>query len=175
MTDQQFPFVARANGRISWPGGEAPCVFGRGGLVEARRKREGDGGTPVGFWPMRQVFWRPDRVAQPETCLHATPLAPDMGWCDDPVSSDYNRPVDLPFPYSHELLWREDHLYDLIVVLGWNDDPVIAGRGSAIFLHLAAPAGTPTEGCVATDLASLQAILRAATPDAALVVEGPTP
>lgn len=162
-------FQATISG-ISWPGGSARCVFGRSGLVAAARKHEGDGATPVGTWPMRQAFFRSDRLARPQTALQLDPLTQDMGWCDDPVSSDYNRLVAIPFPYSHERLWREDRLYDLIVVLGWNDDPVIPNRGSAIFLHVAAPDWTPTEGCVATDQASLLALLAAAGPGDALEI-----
>jgi L,D-peptidoglycan transpeptidase YkuD (ErfK/YbiS/YcfS/YnhG family) len=113
---------------------------------------------------MRQVFWRPDRIAAPATRLSVVALAPDMGWCDDPRSSLYNRPVQLPFPASHEKLWREDRVYDLIVVLGYNDDPVVPGRGSAIFLHIARPDYSPTEGCVACSKDDLLDLLEAIRP-----------
>jgi len=161
---------AATSTRIAWPGGAARCVVGRSGLIAADAKREGDGATPLGTWIMREVFWRPDRLLQPQSALRETAITPDMGWCDDPASPDYNRRVALPFAMSHEKLWREDGLYDLIVPLGWNDDPVIPGRGSAIFLHVAAPAWTPTEGCVATDRESLLALLRAVRPGDGLVV-----
>ncbi len=154
-------FVADPAGRLSWPGGGAWCVFGRSGCVPAETKREGDGATPLGDWPMRQVFWRPDRTTRPTTHLPTTALTPDMGWCDDPGANDYNRLVRLPYPHRCETLWREDHVYDLIVVLGFNDDPPIAGHGSAIFLHLAQPDGRPTEGCVATDEHALRTLLAA--------------
>ncbi|MEZ5939654.1 MAG: L,D-transpeptidase family protein [Hyphomonadaceae bacterium] len=167
-------FAAHADGRIVWPSGSAPCVFGRGGCVPAANKREGDGATPLGAWPIREVFFRPDRVAPPATGLPVTALSRDMGWCDAPGRPDYNRRVRLPFPDSHEVLWREDGLYDLLAVLGYNDDPPAPGLGSAIFLHLAAPDMTPTEGCVATDLASLRALLAEAAPGDVLdIVEAP--
>ncbi|HEY5346811.1 MAG TPA: hypothetical protein VIJ72_01360, partial [Rhizomicrobium sp.] len=82
------------------------------------------------------------------------------GWCDAPGDPSYNRPVRLPYPASAEQLWREDHVYDIIVVLGFNDDPVIAGKGSAIFLHLAKPDYAPTAGCVALALPDMLAALK---------------
>ena len=129
-------------------------------------KREGDGATPVGAWPLREVFYRPDRVARPRTRLPVTPLRRDDGWCDDPADRNYNRRVRLPYPAGHERLWREDHLYDLVVVLGYNDRPRACGKGSAIFMHLATPGFGPTEGCIAlreTDLRRLLAAARSRT------------
>ena len=112
-------------------------------------KREGDGASPIGAWPVRRIYYRPDKGPAPETGLPVIALKPGDGWCDDPGEPCYNRLVPLPCPGSHERLWREDGLYDLIVELGYNDDPVIAGKGSAIFLHVARPGYLPTEGCVA--------------------------
>ncbi len=129
-------------------------------------KREGDGATPVGAWPLREVFYRPDRVARPRTRLPVTPLRRDDGWCDDPADRNYNRRVRLPYPAGHERLWREDHLYDLVVVLGYNDRPRACGKGSAIFMHLATRGFGPTEGCIAlreTDLRRLLAAARSRT------------
>jgi L,D-peptidoglycan transpeptidase YkuD (ErfK/YbiS/YcfS/YnhG family) len=155
-------FEATSRGLLRWNGLEVRCALGRGGVVPAGFKREGDGATPLGDWPMRQVFWRPDRLEKPVTQLPVIALRPDMGWCDDPAHPDYNRQVVLPFPASHERLWREDRVYDLIVELGYNDDPAIAGRGSAIFLHLARDNFDPTEGCVACSRDDLLALLRIA-------------
>ena len=95
-----------------------------------------------------------------------------MGWCDDSADAEYNRQVRLPFHARHEILWREDYLYDLIVELGFNDDPVIAGRGSAIFLHVAREDYAPTEGCVACALPDLMELVAAARDGDALVIEG---
>jgi L,D-peptidoglycan transpeptidase YkuD (ErfK/YbiS/YcfS/YnhG family) len=163
-------FHASAGGRIAWPGGTARCVVGRSGVTESASKREGDGATPLGCWPFRRVFYRPDRIAAPTTRLDLRALRPDMGWCDDPASPDYNRLVALPFRASHEHLWRADGLYDVVVELGYNDDPVVPGRGSAIFLHVAAPDFGATAGCVATDLASLLELVAAASPGDALCI-----
>lgn len=125
-----------------------PCSIGRAGL--ARNKREGDGATPIGCFTMRYLLFRPDRLDPPQTGgLPIRALAPQLGWCDDPEDAAYNQPVNLPHKGRCEALWREDELYDLIVVLGYNDDPVVKGRGSAIFLHVAKPDLAPTDGCVA--------------------------
>ncbi len=124
-----------------------PAVLGAGGV--RIDKREGDGATPAGLLRLRRVLYRADRGPAPVCAVPREALAPDDGWCDDPSHTDYNTQVRLPHPARHEQLWRDDRLYDLVGVLGWNDDPVVWNRGSAIFLHLAHPDGRPTEGCIA--------------------------
>lgn len=130
-------------------GNRYPCVIGRGGLVAAKEKREGDGCTPRGIYALRACYFRPDRVPSPITQLPLIALSPNDGWCDDPAHTHYNRPVKRPFSASHEALWRSDHAYDLIIPLGYNDNPVEPGKGSAIFLHCLHDDGRPTAGCVA--------------------------
>ncbi len=156
------PFNAQGSGILRWPGGQAGCALGRSGVTPAGSKREGDGATPLGAWPMRQVFWRADRLERPETALPVDALIPEAGWCDEPLSPLYNCPILLPFEASHERLWREDHIYDVIVVLGYNDRPILPGKGSAIFLHVAREDHAPTEGCVACSLPDLLALLKVA-------------
>lgn len=163
-------FEATSRGKLRWNGRETRCALGRTGVVANNLKREGDGATPLGVWPMRRVFWRPDRLAQPLTQLPVIALSPGTGWCDDPGHPDYNRQVALPFPASHETLWREDDVYDLIIVLGYNDDPVRPGRGSAIFLHLARPDFSFTEGCIACARQDLLDLLAVAKPGDALSI-----
>ncbi len=124
-------------------------------------KQEGDGATPVGLLALRRVLYRADRIAIPATSLPREPIDAADGWCDDPVHRDYNQAVRLPHGGHHEELWRRDGLYDLIVVLGWNDAPVERRRGSAIFLHLATPDYRPTDGCIAMALPDLNGLLRA--------------
>jgi L,D-peptidoglycan transpeptidase YkuD (ErfK/YbiS/YcfS/YnhG family) len=124
----------------------------------------------LGAWPIRYVYYRPDRVAKPETQLPVVALSPDDGWCDDPKDPAYNTHVKLPWPTSHEKLWRDDHVYDLIVVLGHNDDPVVPGMGSAIFMHLARADYSGTEGCVALGLNDLLELLREAEPGSAVEI-----
>lgn len=126
---------------------DIPCAFGRTGLTA--QKKEGDGASPIGTWPLRQLYYRPDRPAPPSTLLPVQQIRADDGWCDAPDHEQYNRPVKLPFTASHEKLWRDDQLYDLMIPLGYNDDEVISGQGSAIFFHLAREGYEPTEGCVA--------------------------
>ena len=160
-----------APGWALWDGERLRCAVGRGGI--RADKREGDGATPAGAWPMRRLLYRPDRLAAPATRLAANPIAPQDGWCDDPDNAVYNRPVRLPHAASAEQLWREDGIYDLIVPLGYNDDPVVPGAGSAIFLHVARPDYAPTEGCVALAPADLLRVLAGADVGARVVVHGP--
>ena len=155
--------VARDN-RLRFAGRAWRCALGRGGI--RADKREGDGATPVGRFALRRLLYRADRLAAPPTALPVAPIGPHDGWCDDPAHPAYNRPVTLPFAASHERLWRDDAVYDVIVVLGHNDAPPAPGLGSAIFLHVARPDLAPTEGCVALalpDLLDLLARVRADT------------
>lgn len=147
---------------------EFRCALGRGGVT--RNKREGDGATPAGAWPLRQVFYRADRILRPKTVLPLRKLTRSDGWCDAPGDVLYNRPVRLPYPASAEQLWRADRLYDLIVVVGYNDAPVVSGAGSAIFLHVARADYAPTAGCVAFARADLRKILKLTDQRSRLVV-----
>ena len=155
-------FTAFSDGRLLIAGREVRCALGRGGVVAAADKREGDGRTPLGRWPLLRVLYRPDRGAAPATALPCTPIAPDDGWCDAPHDPAYNRPVKLPHPASCERMWRDDPLYDLLCILAHNDAPPVPGLGSAIFLHLAKPDYAPTEGCVALARGDLEALLGSA-------------
>lgn len=147
------------------------CTLGRGGVTTD--KREGDGATPAGAYPLRQLLYRSDRLAPPTNALPTSPLRPRDGWCDDPDHSAYNRPVTLPLDASAESMWRDDHLYDLVVVLGYNDDPVVSGLGSAIFLHVASPEYSPTEGCIALAKEDLLTVLADITPGSDIRIENP--
>jgi len=139
-----------------------PCALGRSGVVT--RKREGDGGTPAGEFELLHVYYRPDRGLPPATALPVEPLTPRSGWCDDPKHRLYNRPVELPFPAGHEKMWREDRLYDVVVVLDCNLFPAVKGQGSAIFFHIAREAYSPTEGCVAVAPRHMRLLLRKIRP-----------
>jgi len=136
-------------GRLYWPRGSAAAAVGRSGV--RADKREGDGATPAGTFPLVSVLYRPDRIAPPLSQLPVRPLATSDGWVDEPGDPNYNRPVSLPYPASAEQMWRQDGLYDALVVIGYNMAPVIPGAGSAIFLHVAAPDFAPTAGCVAVE------------------------
>ena len=132
-------------------------AFGRRGI--RRDKQEGDGATPAGVLPLRRVLYRADRGRAPECAVAVEPTAPNDGWCDDPAQRNYNRMVRLPHDGHYEELWRQDGVYDVIGVLGWNDAPVERGRGSAIFLHVARPDYAPTDGCIALALDDLRRVL----------------
>lgn len=147
-----------AAGLLRAEDGLAPCSIGRAGAVPQADKREGDGATPLGEWPLLGVLLRPDRVSPLPLSLPWRWLRPDDGWSDDGRDPAYNRPVRHPHPFSAEHLWRDDGLYDAIVVLGHNMTPPVAGAGSAIFLHCWRDAA-PTEGCVAVEKAALLALL----------------
>lgn len=147
---------------------EFRCALGTAGIIA--EKREGDGATPVGRFPLRRVLYRADRMPPPETGLPTAALRPNDGWCDAPDDPHYNRQVSLPYSASHERLWRDDSIYDIIVILGHNDDPPVPGRGSAIFLHIARPGYTGTEGCVALALDDLKTALAACSPGDHLTV-----
>lgn len=122
-------------------------------------KREGDGATPIGQWPVRQVFYRADRLPRPRTALPLRRIHRRDGWCDAPADRNYNRPVSHPYPASAEEMWRKDELYDLVVVLGYNDRPRRRGAGSAIFMHVARDDLKPTAGCVALRRADILKVL----------------
>ncbi|MFS0738013.1 L,D-transpeptidase family protein [Sphingomonas sp. 1P06PA] len=161
--------VDTATGLLTADGVSIRCEIGRGGAVPAADKREGDGATPIGRWPLRAVLLRADRVGRPAGLrLPWRWIRRDDGWCDDPADPAYNRPVRHPYPASAERLWRADGLYDVIVVLGHNDSPVVPGAGSAIFLHCLE--GRPTAGCVAIDRAALLALVAQAEPDEVLTI-----
>lgn len=163
--------LVSADGRLRWAGRSYRCALGHGGV--RRDKREGDGATPAGRFPLRRVLYRPDRMATPMTGLPAAALTPEDGWCDDPADAYYNRPVRLPYPARHERMWREDGLYDIVVVIGHNDDPVVPGMGSAVFLHVARADYGATEGCVALALDDLKAVLAQASPGIQVEIEAP--
>lgn len=152
-----------------------PCTHGRAGAVPANEKREGDGASPIGCWPILGALLRPDRVPLSAFGGQALKLPwrwlrPWDGWSDDVRDPAYNRPVRHPHPFSAEQLWREDHVYDLILVLGHNSGPVQPGAGSAIFWHLSRPDGRPTEGCIAIERAAMLDLLPRLEPGMALEI-----
>ena len=134
------------------------CALGRGGLTE--KGGEGDGISPQGTYALRRVFYRADKLGTPHTSLPVVAIEKHDGWCDDPTHPNYNQQVTLPVEASAETLWRDDALYDVIVVFGYNDEPIMPGKGSAIFMHIAQPDYSPTEGCVALAQEDLLKVLK---------------
>lgn len=164
-------FRAHADGRFELDGRVVRCALGKAGVIAAAEKREGDNKSPLGVWTMREVWYRPDVYPQgPNTALPVRATRPEDGWCDAPGDPNYNRPVTLPYPASAERMWRDDAVYDLVVVLGHNDTPPVPGMGSAIFMHLAREGYLGTEGCVALARADIEAVLAAAQPGDAVEI-----
>jgi L,D-peptidoglycan transpeptidase YkuD (ErfK/YbiS/YcfS/YnhG family) len=151
------PAASVSAGIILAGGIQSRCALGRSG--RSPHKREGDGATPVGTFRLLGALYRPDRLPRPRTPLPLTAITPTSGWCDDPADRAYNRPVELPYPGRHERLYRDDHLYDVVVILDYNMTPPRPGMGSAVFLHLARKDFGPTEGCVAVSLQTMHRLL----------------
>jgi L,D-peptidoglycan transpeptidase YkuD (ErfK/YbiS/YcfS/YnhG family) len=158
---------------LVWRGRRYRAAVGRGGI--RTDKLEGDGATPAGRFPLRRLWYRGDRIPPPTTGLETRAIDPADGWCSTPGHDDYNRPVALPHPGTVDPLWLEDGRCDLVVEVGYNDDPPVAGLGSAIFLHVAADDLRPTAGCVALERSDLLEVLRAVSTRTQLCVHAPTP
>jgi L,D-peptidoglycan transpeptidase YkuD (ErfK/YbiS/YcfS/YnhG family) len=150
-----------------------PCTLGRAGVILPVDKKEGDGKTPIGIFPLRQLIYRADRVEKPATGLATEILTPDTGWCEDPTHPDYNRKITLPHPAVHDRMTRDDHVYDYVVVIGYNDAPVIFGKGSAIFMHLARPDFTPTAGCVGLKTSDMLEVLKCCNKSSTIDIQPP--
>jgi L,D-peptidoglycan transpeptidase YkuD (ErfK/YbiS/YcfS/YnhG family) len=145
-----------------------PVALGRAGIKA--NKREGDGGTPRGAFQLKRLWWRSDRAPRPRTTLPARRIRSNDGWCEDPADRRYNRPIRLPPGHPGDRLWRPDALYDLMVELDHNARPRIAGRGSAVFIHVARPGFAPTAGCVALKAPALRGLLARIGPGTRIVI-----
>jgi L,D-peptidoglycan transpeptidase YkuD (ErfK/YbiS/YcfS/YnhG family) len=144
-----------------------PCALGAGGIRAI--KREGDNATPRGLMKITGGYCDP-RAKRRTGASWLEPSPTKLGWCDDPSDRNYNRPVPLPYRASHEILVREDGLYGICVVLDWNTRPRIRNRGSAIFLHVAAPQLQPTQGCIALKRGGLEKLIRRIGPGTRILV-----
>ena len=133
------------------------CSIGKRGI--SIKKREGDKKTPKGEFKLKYILYRKDRVFNLQTKLKKIKIDKKMGWCDDPKSSYYNKIIKYPFKYSSEKLWRKDNIYDIIIIIDYNLNPVIKNRGSAIFLHIAKKKYQPTDGCIAISKKNIKLLL----------------
>ncbi len=151
------------------------CALGRTGVTTD--KHEGDGKTPIGTYALREVFYRADRLPRPETAIPVRELTPTTGWSEDPARDDYNTEITVPAtgdaPAGVDRMTRDDHVYDITVIIGYNDDPPVKGRGSAIFMHVARPGYTPTAGCVALSESDLRSVLKHVTPESKIIILPP--
>lgn len=161
------------SGKLCVLGKEYRCAFGENGFIDANQKQEGDKKSPVGIYPLRYILYRADRLEAP-LCLDLpiAEISPQDGWCDAPESPYYNQPITRPFEASHEELFREDHIYDVIVVIGHNDDPIKKGKGSAVFFHIARESYQPTAGCIAVSQQDMYEILAECTETSRLIIHG---
>lgn len=158
-------------GRAEYRGRIYRCALGRSGI--SAEKTEGDGASPVGRFRLLRACYRPDRTGPPDTRLETAALTATDGWCDDPAHADYNRAVILPHRASCEKMWRDDALYDIVVITDHNSDPVVAGDGSGIFVHVAGGEEyPPTRGCVAFAPGDLRDILKDWNPEGDRLVIG---
>src|SRR3954453_18617392 len=155
-------------GGLSVDGWTVPVALGRGGILA--NKREGDGGTPKGTYRPLQLWWRADRHPRPRTYLPVRPIRPEDAWCEDPRDRHYNQPIRLIRDQPGDRLMREDHLYDFIVEIDHNAGPRVAGRGSAVFLHLARPNFSPTAGCVSMTKSAMLRLLRRMGPQTKIMI-----
>lgn len=159
-----------SNGTVKCGDDTYRCALGAAGVTAS--KREGDQATPMGCFALREVLFRPDREDAPETVLDCTPLERSSAWCVNPGDDAYNQAVSLPYAGQSEALWREDGGYDIVVVLGYNDSPIVPGCGSAVFLHVADANFSPTKGGIALARGDLLALLQTCNADSRICIVG---
>jgi L,D-peptidoglycan transpeptidase YkuD (ErfK/YbiS/YcfS/YnhG family) len=158
----------RTLGWLTAEGQIIKVAIGRGGI--RANKREGDGGTPKGTFRPLRLWWRADRHPRPSTFLSVRAIGPEDAWCEDPADRHYNQPVRLNSKQDRDRLRRDDHLYDFIIEIDHNTRPRVAGRGSAIFLHLARTNFSPTSGCVSMTRGAMLRLLKRLGPETKIVI-----
>ena len=139
--------IVKKSGHLKYKKLKFRCALGKAGVK--KKIMEGDNITPKGIFKIIKIYYRPDKIKEIKTLTKKIKIKKNMGWCDDPKSRSYNQQIKLPTKYSHEKLYRNDNLYDLIAVLNYNIDPIIKNKGSAIFLHIAKNSYQETKGCIA--------------------------
>jgi L,D-peptidoglycan transpeptidase YkuD (ErfK/YbiS/YcfS/YnhG family) len=149
--------IVKKTGYLNYKNFKFRCALGKNGI--RKKIKEGDGITPKGIYKIKTVYYRQDRIKKPSTSINSKKIKKNMGWCDDPKSVNYNQLINLPNNYNSEKLFRNDNIYDLIVVLDYNMNPTIKNKGSAIFIHIAKKNYTPTKGCIALSKIDLLRIL----------------
>ena len=139
--------IVKKSGYLKYKKLKFRCALGKAGIK--KKIMEGDNITPKGIFKIIKIYYRPDKIKEIKTLIKKIKIKKNMGWCDDIKSRFYNQQIKLPVKYSHEKLYRNDNLYDLIAVLNYNIDPIIKKKGSAIFLHIAKNSYQETKGCIA--------------------------
>lgn len=138
--------IVKAPGNLKYKNLRLRCAIGKAGIK--KKIKEGDNITPKGKFKILKIYYRSDRIKKFSANVKTIKIKKNMGWCDDPKSSLYNKEIKLPFDYSYEKLYRKDNLYDLILVLNYNTNPVKKNKGSAIFFHISKKSYKKTKGCV---------------------------
>ncbi len=123
------------------------CSIGKRGLT--RKKTEGDLKTPRGIFNFKYILYRHDKIKNIRANIKKFKIKKNFGWCDDPKSKYYNKLISFPFKMSAEKLYLKKNIYDIILVINYNINPVKKNKGSAIFLHVATKNFSPTKGCLA--------------------------
>jgi len=149
--------IVKKSGYLKYKNFKYRCALGKGGVN--KKIKEGDGITPKGVFKITKIYYRADKIKIIKTNIKKIKITKNMGWCDDPVSRFYNRQIKLPSKFSHEKLYRNDDLYDLIAVINYNTNPVIRNKGSAIFMHISKNSYKKTQGCIALKKKDLIKIL----------------
>ena len=139
--------IVKKSGYLKYKNFKFRCALGKGGIKQ--KEREGDFITPKGKFKLIKIYYRSDRIKKISSVLKKIKIKKNMGWCDDVSSNYYNKQIKINKKIGHEKLLRKDNLYDIIVVLNYNLDPIIKGKGSAIFLHVAKKNYNKTQGCIA--------------------------
>ena len=139
--------IIKKSGYLQYKNLKFRCALGKAGVK--KKEKEGDNITPKGTFKITKMYYRPDKIKNIISLVKKIKIKNNMGWCDDPSSNLYNRQIKLPNKFSHEKLYRKDNLYDLILVLNYNINPIIKYKGSAIFIHVAKNSYKKTKGCIA--------------------------
>ena len=133
------------------------CAIGKRGITN--KKIEGDKCTPRGRFKFKYIFYRKERVKNIRSKLKIIPIKKNFGWCDDVRSKSYNKFIKFPFKYRAERLYLKQNIYDIIVVIDYNLNPIRKKKGSAIFLHIAKKNYSPTLGCIAVSKNDLKYLI----------------
>ena len=148
---------------------KAKCSIGKGGI--GNKRKEGDLITPKGRYKIKFILYRKDKIKKVKSKIKRIVIKKNMGWCNDPKSRKYNQLIKLPTVYKHEKLFRKDNIYNIILVLNFNMNPIIRDKGSAIFIHVARRNYKKTEGCVALKKTHLLKIVKDLTKKTIIKIE----
>ena len=139
--------IVKKKGYLEYKNFKCHCALGKAGI--GKKKIEGDNITPKGNFRILKVYYRKDRIKKIHTKFKLIKIKKNMGWCNDSNSKNYNQQIKLPTKFNHEKLYRKDSLYDIILFINYNINPIIKNKGSAIFIHIAKKNYTSTAGCIA--------------------------